>query len=116
MDTTDKRFQNILPVSTILLMVVVHWYAGTVWLKATGAIERVITPRLEAGATYTWLNLIEATMGMQRPVLPSPHQVVTSDFVQRTERLVHHQQFGLKRQRHTASRPDTFSSVVETRS
>lgn len=76
MATTDKRFQNILPVSTILLLVVVLWYAGTVWLNAPGAIERVITPRLEAGATYTWLNLIEATMGMQRPVLPSPHQVV----------------------------------------
>ena len=75
MATTDKRFDNIIPVSVILLVVIVLWYAGVVWLNAPGAIERVITPRLEPGATYTWQDLVQATMGMQRPVLPSPHQV-----------------------------------------
>ncbi len=81
MATTDRsRFwrnaaPSILPIGTVLLAVLVLWYAGTVWLNAPGAIERVITPRLEPGATWTWLDLVQTTMAMQRPVLPSPHQV-----------------------------------------
>ena len=75
MATTDRRLQNLVPVSTIVLVVIVLWYIGAVWLNAPGAIERVLAPKLAPGTTWTWSDLVQATLGMQRPVLPSPHQV-----------------------------------------
>ena len=66
---------NVVPIATVVLFVLALWYLGAVWLNAPGAIERVLTPKLESGIAWTWPDLIEATMDMQRPVLPSPHQV-----------------------------------------
>ena len=60
-----------LPVVVLLLAVLVAWYLGAWWLNAPGAIERV----LPADAPWTWQDLLGATMGMERPVLPAPHQV-----------------------------------------
>ena len=77
MATTDRSttLHNLLPITTVVVAVLVLWYAGAVWLNAPGAIERVLTPKLAPGTTWTWSDLVQATLAMQRPVLPSPHQV-----------------------------------------
>jgi NitT/TauT family transport system permease protein len=72
---TNKRHtlrQQALPVAVVLAVVMVIWYLGCVGLNAAGAIERVLTPK----GAYTTGDLIQSTLNMQRPVLPSPHQVV----------------------------------------
>ena len=61
-----------LPIATVLLGVLLLWYAGAVWLNAPGAIERVLSPR---GTDWGWADLVQTTLNMQRPVLPSPQQV-----------------------------------------
>ena len=63
--------QHGLPVLVILAAVLLLWYGLTVWLNAPGAIERVLDPK----GPWTWQDLVAATMDMQRPVLPAPHQV-----------------------------------------
>ena len=59
------------PVAVMLLVVMLAWYAGAWALNAPGAIERV----LPQDSAWTWQDLLQATMAMQRPVLPAPHQV-----------------------------------------
>ena len=60
-----------LPIAVILLAVLVAWYVGAWALNAPGAIERVMP---QDGA-WSWQDLLAATMAMERPVLPAPHQV-----------------------------------------
>ena len=60
-----------LPVAVMLLAVLVAWYVGAVVLNASGAIERVLPP----DGAWNWQELVQATLAMQRPVLPAPHQV-----------------------------------------
>ena len=60
-----------LPVVVILTAVLVLWVGLAVWLNAPGAIERVLAP----DGAWTWQDLLAATMEMQRPVMPAPHQV-----------------------------------------
>lgn len=67
---TQFRLQG-LPVAVMLLTLLLAWYAGAWWLNAPGAIERV----LPAGGAWTWQDLLAATMAMERPLLPAPHQV-----------------------------------------
>jgi NitT/TauT family transport system permease protein len=76
-DTAVRRLNQrlrlqVLPVATVLLGVLLLWYGATWALNAPGAIERV----LNADAGYTWQELFEATMTMERPLMPAPHQVV----------------------------------------
>ena len=61
-----------LPVLVILLAVLLAWYLGAWLLNAPGAIERV----LPQDGAWRWQDLLAATMEMQRPVLPAPHQVL----------------------------------------
>ena len=61
-----------LPVLVILLTVLLAWYLGAWLLNAPGAIERV----LPQDGAWRWRDLLAATMEMQRPVLPAPHQVL----------------------------------------
>lgn len=65
--------EQALPVATVLLAVLLLWYAGAVGLNAEGAIERVLVPR---GTPYGWQELVATTWAMERPVLPAPHQVL----------------------------------------
>ena len=72
MATTNKpSASSLFPIAVIVLAVVVAWYGLTVYLNAQGAIERV----LDALGPWTWQDLVNATLNMQRPVLPAPHQV-----------------------------------------
>ena len=59
------------PVAVVLLACVLLAY-GLAWrLNAPGAIERV----LDADAGYTWQDLLRATLTMERPLMPAPHQI-----------------------------------------
>jgi NitT/TauT family transport system permease protein len=60
-----------LPVAVMLVAVLVLWYVAAVWMNAAGAIERV----LPSDAPWTWQELVAATLDMQRPVMPAPHQI-----------------------------------------
>jgi NitT/TauT family transport system permease protein len=60
-----------LPIAVVVLLILVAWYGLTVLLNAPGAIERDL-----ADMPWTWKDLVAATMDMQRPVLPAPHQVL----------------------------------------
>ena len=62
------------PVATLLLLVLLLWYGGAWLLNAPGAIERVLRDQ-----PWGWQDLFTATMAMERPVLPAPHQVA-ADF------------------------------------
>ncbi len=79
MATTERRawMPSVLPVATVALGVLLLWYLGAWWLNAPGAIERVLDP---AGQPWTWPDLLAATLSMERPVLPAPHQVVQDFF------------------------------------
>jgi NitT/TauT family transport system permease protein len=70
-----------LPVAVVLLAVVLLWYGAAWMLNAPGAIERV----LDADAGYTWQELLSATMSMERPLMPAPHQVVLDFYESLTE-------------------------------
>ncbi len=59
------------PVLVVLLAVLLIWYVGAVAMNAPGAIERV----LPSDEPWTWQDLLAATLSMERPVLPAPHQV-----------------------------------------
>lgn len=59
------------PVAVVLGFVLLVWYGGAVGLNAQGAIERVLADR----PGWTTTDLVAATLSMERPVLPAPHQV-----------------------------------------
>jgi NitT/TauT family transport system permease protein len=59
------------PVLLVLGCVLLLWYAGAVALNANGVIERVLADK----PGWTTRDLLIATMTMERPVLPAPHQV-----------------------------------------
>jgi NitT/TauT family transport system permease protein len=59
------------PVLLVLGCVLLLWYGGVVRLNANGVIERVLADK----PGWTTTDLVVATMTMERPVLPAPHQV-----------------------------------------
>ena len=63
--------QQGLPVAVMLLALLLAWYAAAWVLNAPGAIERV----LPQDGAWRWQDLLAATMAMQRPLMPAPHQV-----------------------------------------
>ena len=67
----QRAVHDWLPVAVVLVVVLLAWYGATWALNAPGAIERV----LDADAGYTWQELFSATMQMERPLMPAPHQV-----------------------------------------
>ena len=79
MATTNKQtassmgrvVHQALPITVILALLLLLWYGLTVALNASGAIERVLDPK----GAWAWQDLVAATMAMERPVVPAPHQV-----------------------------------------
>ncbi|MEM6381836.1 MAG: ABC transporter permease [Pseudomonadota bacterium] len=63
--------RSVLPILTVLGIILAAWYAGTI-----GMNWRVETERLERmGLERTFMEKVELTMQMDRPILPAPHQV-----------------------------------------
>nr|WP_319565589.1 ABC transporter permease [uncultured Rhodoferax sp.] len=67
----SRRLRDGLPVAVMLAATLLIWYIGAVWMNASVAIERV----LPHDSPWNWQDLLAATLDMQRPVLPAPHQV-----------------------------------------
>jgi NitT/TauT family transport system permease protein len=66
-----RLLERAVPVAVVLACVLLAWY-GLAWLlNAPGAIERVLDPK----GPWAWQDLFSATMAMERPVFPAPHQV-----------------------------------------
>ena len=77
----QRLVQQGLPVLVVLGAIVLLWYGLTLWLNAEGAIERV----LPSDSPWTWQDLVAATMDMQRPVMPAPHQVAADLYTSLTD-------------------------------
>ena len=58
------------PVAVLVLALLAIWYAATVWLNAPMARQIAPDPAALQGSA-----LVAATMSLERPVLPAPHQV-----------------------------------------
>ena len=69
--TGPTMSSRLLPVAVVLAAVALVWYGGAVGLNAAGVIERVLVNQ----PGWTTTDLIAATLSMERPVLPAPHQV-----------------------------------------
>ena len=65
--------KSILPLTTILLALVAFWYVAAALMNAS--LQRDLFAN--AGRTdYSTLDLIGASLNMERPKLPAPHQIV----------------------------------------
>lgn len=60
------------PVTVVLAALLLVWYGAAWAMNAPGAIERVLNV---SGNPWGWQDLLAATLQMERPVLPAPHQV-----------------------------------------
>ena len=69
----EKLRLHAVPVATLLVALLIVWYAAAIGMNSAGAIERVLAPKGEWGA----VDLIDSTWNMQRPILPAPHQIAT---------------------------------------
>jgi NitT/TauT family transport system permease protein len=70
--TAERWTQRVGPVTLVVVVLIVAWYAGAVWLNAPQVIERLDG----IGSPWGARELIDATWSMERPVLPAPHQIV----------------------------------------
>ena len=67
----ERLRSHALPVTTLLVALLIVWYVAAVGMNSAGAIERVLEPK----GAWNWQDLVGATLNMQRPILPSPHQI-----------------------------------------
>src|SRR5919109_1680151 len=61
-----------LPLSTVLLIIGILWYLAAIWLNAP--LARMQLDR--NGAPWTVGDLVLSTWSMDRPILPTPDQVL----------------------------------------
>lgn len=66
--------RNILPILTVLMVIVALWYAAAVWLNSQWVYDQAERAGAEAPG---FSQLVAETMNLERPVLPTPHQVVS---------------------------------------
>ncbi len=60
------------PLTVVCLALLVVWYLGAVWLNAPILIDGYERRDVD----WTFSQLAEDAMAMERPILPAPHQVV----------------------------------------
>ena len=70
--TWPSAFDDAGPIAAVVIALIVLWYIAAVVLNA--AIVRDAFER--AGTPYDTVELVEATLAQDRPLLPAPHQVV----------------------------------------
>ena len=61
----------VLPIFTVLLAIILIWYAAAVKLNAAWTYDQAG----RAGVEVSFAEVVRDTMGQARPVLPAPHQV-----------------------------------------
>lgn len=69
------------PVLGILAVGILVWYIAAVWLNAAQVVERFGDTENHVGR----LKLILATWNMERPVVPTPHQILEDFWLSLTE-------------------------------
>jgi NitT/TauT family transport system permease protein len=85
--------KRVTPVLVVLGVIVVLWYAATVWMNAPWVRDQAA----RAGQEVAFSQIVPQTMALERPVLPAPHQVaaelwkgVTGQKVTSKRSLVYH--------------------------
>ncbi len=78
---TQRAKLQALPVAVVLLGVLLLWYAAAWGMNAPGAIERVLKPQ----GAYSTMDVLRTTLGMERPLIPAPHQVAQDIWESLTE-------------------------------
>ena len=63
-----------LPVLTVLGLLVVIWYAGSVFMNMRWTLDQAA----RTGAELSFSDIIADTMAQRRPLLPPPHQVASA--------------------------------------
>ena len=63
--------KSLAPILTVLLAILVLWYAAAVRLNSTWTYDQAA----RAGTEVTFGAVVKDTMAQERPVLPAPHQV-----------------------------------------
>jgi NitT/TauT family transport system permease protein len=64
---------HVLPVATVLLIGVVLWYLAAIWFNAPRVIEQLE----RASPEWTVGELVDGAWSMERPVVPTPGQILT---------------------------------------
>jgi len=68
-----KDFWSLIgPVFTILIAITAIWYASAVWLNSAWAYDKA----KRANVTISFSEMVTDTMIQEKPLLPSPHQVI----------------------------------------
>ncbi|MGB1344847.1 MAG: ABC transporter permease [Amylibacter sp.] len=68
-----KDFWSLIgPVFTILIAITAIWYASAVWLNYAWAYDKA----KRANVTISFSEMVTDTMMQEKPLLPSPHQVI----------------------------------------
>ena len=68
-----KDFWSLIgPVFTILIVITAIWYASAVWLNSAWAYDKA----KRANVTISFSEMVTDTMMQEKPLLPSPHQVI----------------------------------------
>jgi len=60
------------PVFTIIIAITAIWYASAVWLNSAWAYDKA----KRANVTISFSEMVTDTMMQEKPLLPSPHQVI----------------------------------------
>jgi NitT/TauT family transport system permease protein len=61
-----------LPLVSVMVIIGVLWYLGAIWLNAPQVRDRLN----RTGQPWTTTDLIDGTWSMERPVLPTPDQIL----------------------------------------
>ena len=68
-----KDFWSLIgPVFTILIAITAIWYASAVWLNSAWAYDKA----KRANVSISFSEMVSDTMIQEKPLLPSPHQVI----------------------------------------
>ena len=62
-----------LPILSVVAMIVAVWYVAAVWMNAAWVYDQAARAETEVTAS----QVLVATLDQERPVLPTPHQVMT---------------------------------------
>ena len=68
-----RDFWNLVgPIFTILLIITAIWYASAVWLNSAWAYDKA----KRENVSISFSEMVSDTMIQEKPLLPSPHQVI----------------------------------------